>query len=656
MKHNFVIGVSGGLVGSVLVLIVLSAAGIVGARNADVRSDVSRANDVSAVTPLTSTFTYQGQLKTSSGSPISAMCDFQFGLWNSAGGPAQIGITQTVSSQVSNGLFTVGLNFGANGNVFNGSGRWLQIAVRCPPASGYTPLNPRQPLTAAPYAFALPGLYTQPNATSPNIIGGYSGNFISSTVVASVIGGGGVSGSENRVQANYATVGGGASNTASNDSATVSGGWANTASGGNATVGGGWANKASGTYATVGGGDNNTVNGYEATVGGGAGNTITGTYATVGGGWDNSIPITGSYAFIGGGASNIASGENATVGGGWANTVSGSYATVGGGNHNTVNGYEATVGGGNHNTVSSTLATDGGGASNIASGAGAFVGGGGYDGSTSAGNQATGNASTVGGGLANTASGTVSGVGGYATVGGGYQNTASGDRSTISGGLGNTASGLFATVPGGYNNVASGQSSFAAGQYANTNSQYGAFVWSDASTTTYISATVPNEFLVRASGGITLYTDAAATIGAVLPAGSSSWGVVSDRNAKANFAAVDDRAVLDRLASIPVQTWNYKTQDVSIRHIGPMAQDFYAAFQVGENNTTISTVDAQGVALAAIQGLYQQNQELKAQIEALQNQAVPPASFNPFNLLSVIALIGFAWMFVHQRKQPGGRS
>ena len=74
--------------------------------------------------------------------------------------------------------------------------------------------------------------------------------------------------------------------------------------------------------------------------------------------------------------------------------------------------------------------------------------------------------------------------------------------------------------------------------------------------------------------------------------------------------------MLNALAAIPIQSWNYKTQDAAIRHLGPMAQDFQAAFHVGENNTTISTVDAQGVALAAIQGLYGLVKDKDAQIAA----------------------------------------
>jgi hypothetical protein len=99
------------------------------------------------------------------------------------------------------------------------------------------------------------------------------------------------------------------------------------------------------------------------------------------------------------------------------------------------------------------------------------------------------------------------------------------------------------------------------------------------------------------------------TAGVQLTAGSGTWSSYSDRNAKANFSAVDTRAVLEKLARIPLETWNYKAQADSIRHIGPMAQDFAAAFGVGDDDTHITTVDADGVALAAIQGL---NQKVEA--------------------------------------------
>ena len=91
----------------------------------------------------------------------------------------------------------------------------------------------------------------------------------------------------------------------------------------------------------------------------------------------------------------------------------------------------------------------------------------------------------------------------------------------------------------------------------------------------------------------------------------------SDRAAKANFAMVDGRAILNRLAGIPIQNWNYKSEANAVRHIGPMAQDFYKAFNVGTDDKHIATVDADGVALAAIQGQYQISLEKDKKIEQL---------------------------------------
>ena len=92
---------------------------------------------------------------------------------------------------------------------------------------------------------------------------------------------------------------------------------------------------------------------------------------------------------------------------------------------------------------------------------------------------------------------------------------------------------------------------------------------------------------------------------------------MSDRNAKENFESVNGLEVLDAVTAMPIETWNYKSQDAEIRHIGPMAQDFYAAFSLGQGDTTINTVDADGVALAAVQSLYRIVQEKDAQIAAL---------------------------------------
>ncbi|MBN1269313.1 MAG: tail fiber domain-containing protein [Kiritimatiellae bacterium] len=81
---------------------------------------------------------------------------------------------------------------------------------------------------------------------------------------------------------------------------------------------------------------------------------------------------------------------------------------------------------------------------------------------------------------------------------------------------------------------------------------------------------------------------------------------------KENIEAVDPAEVLERLSRLPVSQWNMKAQDPSIRHMGPMAQDFHAAFGLGETDRYINSVDVDGVALAAIQGLHAENAELRA--------------------------------------------
>ena len=88
--------------------------------------------------------------------------------------------------------------------------------------------------------------------------------------------------------------------------------------------------------------------------------------------------------------------------------------------------------------------------------------------------------------------------------------------------------------------------------------------------------------------------------------------LTSDRNAKENFTTLDAQTVLARVASLPLTEWNYKAEDTEVRHLGPMAQDFHAAFGLnGGDDKHISMVDESGVALAAIQGL---NQKLRDEL------------------------------------------
>jgi hypothetical protein len=362
-----------------------------------------------------------------------------------------------------------------------------------------------------------------------------------------------------------------------------------------------------------------------ATISGGGGlafpNQVSRDFGTIGGGESN---LAGERAVVSGGMYNTASGFRSTVGGGSNNVASSNYATVGGGTNNVASAYRATVAGGADNTASEMDATVGGGSGNVAGFRQATVAGG-------TGNTADNVESTVGGGSYNTASGA------YATAGGGTSNTAAGFSATASGGAGNLANGSYAavsgglsnkaggessTVPGGYANHAMADYSFAAGSQVNIDPAHtGAMLFADASRFPFVSL-APNEFAVRASGGVRFVTslDQAGEplTGVRLPAGSGSWETLSDRNAKAGFKPIDSIQVLERLASIPIDSWNYKGQAASVQHIGPVAQDFYAAFGLGEDNHYISSVDADGVAMAAIQGLYQMTQEKQALIETLQ--------------------------------------
>jgi hypothetical protein len=139
---------------------------------------------------------------------------------------------------------------------------------------------------------------------------------------------------------------------------------------------------------------------------------------------------------------------------------------------------------------------------------------------------------------------------------------------------------------------------------------------------TTATMTLTNSKLTMASdGSTTLTSNSGGSAGVTLPAGGGSWNNLSDRSMKANFAAVDPRAILRGVLALPISTWNYKSQDASVRHIGPMAQDFFATFKVGEGDKTIATIDPDGVALAAIQGLNEELKDRDARIDALQRQA-----------------------------------
>jgi len=109
---------------------------------------------------------------------------------------------------------------------------------------------------------------------------------------------------------------------------------------------------------------------------------------------------------------------------------------------------------------------------------------------------------------------------------------------------------------------------------------------------------------------------------------ATAFNMTSDRDAKTNIQVVNPEEVLEKVAALPVSTWSYKTDDEGVQHIGPMAQDFHAAFGLGVNDTNITLGDTAGVALAAIKALNQQLEQkqeeidlLKARLDALEQKA-----------------------------------
>jgi hypothetical protein len=351
---------------------------------------------------------------------------------------------------------------------------------------------------------------------------------VASVPGATVAGGGDIrdEGASHEIRKNEAidvacTVGGGAGNRAGTSPS----------SGRYATVAGGLHNWAEGYFGTIGGGGfNNIPYGTGDTIGGGYGNNAVGGWSTVGGGGGNSASNGGT---VGGGGSHPGDGNGnsasdwGTVGGGIANSAV-FYGTVGGGNGNSVTGYGGTIAGGSSNYIYADYSA-------IAGGAGNFV---------------SAEYSTIGGGLwgeAKAVYATIAGGGpvdpnsyatrnrvldDYGTIGGGGGNIAGRDPhaadpigpdvpsetfATVAGGERNHAAGQHSTVPGGLANVAGGSYSLAAGRRAKVRTALqlggedidgdeGTFVWAD-STDADFQSTGPNQFLIRADGGVGIGTN-----------------------------------------------------------------------------------------------------------------------------------------------------
>ncbi|MCC3160834.1 hypothetical protein LJ737_26590 [Hymenobacter sp. 15J16-1T3B] len=236
----------------------------------------------------------------------------------------------------------------------------------------------------------------------------------------------------------------------------------------------------------------------------------------------------------------------------------------------------------------------------------------------------------------------------------GYQNTMRGQNGLVGGYQSKVQTNLILPTPSlafGYRAQArtSQAGCVAIGYYARTGGYEGSFALADYSPvrTDYVNdslvSTAFNQFSARFAGGYRLFTTTATNgwnngqvqtpIGVELTSGANAWTVLSDSTKKERRVLADGNAFLERINRMRLGSWNYRGQSPdTMRHYGPMAQDFFAAFGhdgVGRsgNSTSINQADFDGVNLIAIQALYRRvltleaaNARLHQQVRQLQAQ------------------------------------
>ena len=608
-------------------------------------------------------FTYQGQLASGGGS-ANGSYDLTFTLFNTnSSGVALAGPVTNSATAVNNGLFTTTIDFGSG--VFTGGSNWLEIAVRTNGNGSFTTLTPRLQLTPTPYALFANTASNLSGTVSTTQLDGTIGNSQlangSITVTAGTgLGGGGtvtLGGSTTLNNAGVVSVTGNADITANTAGGAVTLGDTATSTNTPSTIvkrdAGGNFSAASitldnnfnlpTTTATAGiiysGGSTlmHTFGSNNFFAGVGAGNlTMTGVGRNTGLGMlDFASNTTGSnntaigweaFQFNTTGNGNTANGvialEHNTTGN--QNTAHGDTALYSNtsGSDNTANGWSALANNttGSDNTASgwSALANNTTGIQNTANGYGALQ------------NNLVGIHNTAIGyqALFSNTNGNYNEAIGYQSLYAnmtGSSNAANGDwalnRNTT--GANNTASGhqaLYANT-NGIQNTADGDSALHNNTSGTNNIAVGYFAGSsftgnesDNIDIGNLGVTGENDTIRIGDPTIQTATYLAGTVYA------NGVALTSDRNAKENFAAVNAREVLAKVASLPVTEWNYKTDSKHVQHIGPMAQDFQAAFQLSADDKHISVVDEGGVALAAIQGLNQKLNEKDMEIQTLKTQ------------------------------------
>jgi len=217
------------------------------------------------------------------------------------------------------------------------------------------------------------------------------------------------------------------------------------------------------------------------------------------------------------------------------------------------------------------------------------------------------------GGTAGFTAGASNNVCGFGSVAIGFTNT----TGNIDGSGNCVAGDGQGAVAIGYRVTADADYAVAIGHRASADNHSGVFVAGDESTTDSIEAVANNEFAARYAGGYRFRTNATLTTGCNLPAGSGVFSCSSSRMLKERFAGVDGEDILARIRQIPVTTWSYIGENGAVRHLGPVAEDFRAAFGLGIDAQSIGLLDIDGVNFAAVKALEERTRSLEAEVAEL---------------------------------------
>ena len=427
-------------------------------------------------------------------------------------------------------------------------------------------------------------------SVAPNVVGGFGGNMVVNGLHGAVIAGGGASNYPNLAAGHYATVLGGIANVASGYDAAAMG--LGVTASGSSSVAMNHLTTASGDFSTAMG-ESTTASGLSATAMGqatlasGGHSTALGQSTTASGAVSTAL----GFGTIASNSFSVAMG-NSTISGGFASTAMG-QATIASGGTSTAMGYN-TMAIGNYSTAMG-YATTAGGFYTTAMGFGSISSG---NGSTAMGYSSS--ASNVG----STALGQGDSATGYASTAMGFYSTASGDYSVAMGQYARAGgSGSFAWNGFPNPSLVQGANSFGVyGAHGLNVDYYSQRADGGGNRWFYVGDNFPGSTILTWTGAS--LTD------------SGVWANASDKHRKTDFAAADSEAVLEKLAALPVQQWRYTNEPVTVKHLGPTAQDFMATFQLGTDDRTIGTVDESGVALAAIQGLNEKVESGKRKAES----------------------------------------